>query len=304
MSSMYDPSYKKADVEFVRTGYGKDVVKVLSVKREGNYHHIKEIEADVQLTLKSRKDYIRGDNSDIIPTDTMKNTVHALAKLRGIRTIEEFALDICTHFLTSFHQVSRAQVYIKEVPWRRLEKDGLEHVHAFIHGGDATRFCVVEETQNEPAVIHSGIKDMQVLKTTQSGFEGFQKDRFTTLPEVKDRIFSTVVYAKWRYSTSRPINFDAVWNTVKDSILETFAGPYDRGIYSPSIQHSLYEAQCLSLSRVPEMEEIEIVMPNKHYFTIDMTKFGISNNNEVLLPTDNPYGNITGSVRRRFASKL
>lgn len=43
-----------------------------------------ELKANVQLTLNSRKDYLTGDNSDIIPTDTIKNTVHALAKLKGV----------------------------------------------------------------------------------------------------------------------------------------------------------------------------------------------------------------------------
>ncbi|XP_067845744.1 uricase [Heptranchias perlo] len=304
MSSSYSSGYKKDDMEFVRTGYGKDVVKVLTIRREGKQHYIKEVEANVQLTLKTLKDYIHGDNSDIIPTDTMKNTIHALAKLKGVQTIEGFALDICDHFLTSFQHVARIMVYMEEAPWRRLEKGSLEHVHAFIHNHVATRFCEVEQLQNELPVVHAGIKNMKVLKTTQSGFEGFRKDIFTTLPEMKDRVFSTVVYAKWRYSTPRHVNFDAAWNSVKDSIIETFAGPYDSGIYSPSVQKSLYDAQCLSLSRVPEMEEIEIVMPNKHYFTIDMTKLGIHNNDEVLLPVDNPSGNIMGTVRKRFASKL
>lgn len=304
MASKYHPAYQKGDVEFVHTGYGKEEVKVLVIRREGKCHYVKEIVANVQLTLKSLKDYMHGDNSDIIPTDTMKNTVHALAKLRGVRTIEEFALDICDHFLTSFNHVSRAKVYVQEVPWRRLQKGEVEHVHAFIHSGEATRFCEVEVIQNEPPVVHSGIRDMRVLKTTQSGFEGFRRDRFTTLPEMRDRVFSTVVYAKWRYATSRRANYDAAWNAVKDSILETFAGPYDSGSYSPSVQNSLYEAECLSLSRVPEIEEIEIVMPNKHYFTIDMSKFGIPKNNEVLLPVDNPSGNIAGTVRRRLVSKL
>uniref|UniRef100_UPI00398E8D5C uricase n=1 Tax=Pristiophorus japonicus TaxID=55135 RepID=UPI00398E8D5C len=304
MSRSYDPASKMGDVEFVRTGYGKDVVKVLTIRREGKHHYIKEIEATVQLTLKTLKDYMYGDNSDIIATDTMKNTIHALAKLKGIRTIEEFALDICDHFLTSFQHVARTMVYMQEVPWRRLEKGGTGHMHAFIHNPDATRFCEVEQFQNELPKVHSGIKDMRVLKTTQSGFEGFRKDRFTTLPEVRDRVFSTIVYAKWRYGTARPVNFDGAWNSVKDAIIETFAGPYDSGIYSPSVQNSLYNAQCLSLSRVPEMEEIEIVMPNKHYFTIDMTKFGIHKNDEVLLPVDHPSGNISATVRRRLASKL
>ncbi|XP_072366452.1 uricase [Scyliorhinus torazame] len=304
MSNSYYADYKKGDVEFVRTGYGKDVVKVLTIRREGKHHYIKEIEANVQLTLKTLKDYLHGDNSDIIPTDTIKNTIHALAKLKGIRTIEEFALDICDHFLTSFQHVSRAMVYMEEAPWKRLEKGAVGHVHAFVHNHEATHFCEVEQMQNEPPVVHAGLKDMKVLKSTQSGFEGFQKDRFTTLPEVKDRVFCTIVYAKWRYSTPRYANFDAAWNSVKDSIIESFAGPYGTGIYSPSAQNSLFKAQCLSLSRVPEMEEIEIIMPNKHYFTIDLTKFGIHQNNEVLLPLDNPSGSITGTLRRRPVSKL
>ncbi|KAI1891980.1 hypothetical protein AGOR_G00149290 [Albula goreensis] len=292
------------EVEFVRTGYGKNVVKVLYIRREGAHHSITELKADVQLTLKTRKDYLSGDNSDIIPTDTIKNTVHAVAKLKGVRTIEEFAMDICEHFLTAFKHVTRAKVNVEELPWKRLEKNGVEHSHAFIYSPDASRFCDVEQYLNESPVIHSGVRDMTVLKTTQSGFENFLKDRFTTLQEVKDRCFCTSVYARWRYNTHKDIPFDASWKTVKDTIIEKFAGPYDRGEYSPSVQKTLYDTQLLILDRVPEVEEIEIIMPNQHYFTIDMTKMGLSNKDEVLLPLDNPSGNITGTVRRKPRAKL
>lgn len=112
------------DVEFVRTGYGKNTVKVLVIRRQGSRHEIIELKADVELTLKSRKDYLAGDNSDIIPTDTIKNTVHALAKIKGVKNIEQFSLDICHHFLTSFNHVLRAKVHMEEAPWRRLEKMG------------------------------------------------------------------------------------------------------------------------------------------------------------------------------------
>ncbi|XP_043936164.1 uricase-like [Protopterus annectens] len=302
--SHYFSSNKDGDVEFVRTGYGKNAVKVLHIRREGKQHYIKEMEVNVQLTLNARKEYLYGDNADIIPTDTIKNTVHALAKLRGVKTIEHFAMDICNHFLTSFRHVRRVHVYIEEAPWRRLQKNGTGHVHAFIYSPEAVRFCNVEQYLNEPPVIHSGMKDMKVLKTTQSGFEGFYKDKYTTLPEVKDRCFSTVVYARWRYNKSSNIDFDYAWKCVTDSIIEKFAGPFDKGEYSPSVQKTLYDAQVLSLKKVPEIEEIEIVMPNKHYFTIDMSKMGLSNKDEVLLPLDNPSGNITGTIRRKHPSKL
>ncbi|XP_071777986.2 uricase [Centroberyx gerrardi] len=292
------------NVEFVRTGYGKNIVKVLYIRREGIHHYIIELKADVELTLKSRKDYLTGDNSDIIPTDTIKNTVHALAKLKGVKTIEQFSLDICHHFLTSFNHVLRAKVYMEEAPWRKLEKNGAEHAHAFIFSPEAWRFCDVEQNLNGAPVVHSGMKDMKVLKTTQSGFVGFLRDRFTTLQEAKDRCFCTSVYARWRYNKVQNIDFDAAWKCVKETIIEKFAGPYDRGEYSPSVQKTLYDTQVLVLDRVPEVEEIEIIMPNQHYFTIDMTKMGLTNKDEVLLPLDSPSGNITGTVRRKQLAKL
>ncbi|XP_029356787.1 uricase [Echeneis naucrates] len=292
------------NVEFVRTGYGKNAVKVLLIRRQGGYHSIIELKADVELTLRSRKDYLSGDNSDIIPTDTIKNTVHALAKIKGVKTIEQFSMDICNHFLGNFSHVLRAKVYMEEAPWRRLEKNGVEHAHAFIFSPEVCRFCDVEQKVNGIPVVHSGLKDMKVLKTTQSGFEGFLRDRFTTLQEAKDRCFCTSVYSRWRYSKAHGVDFDAAWKSVKEAIIEKFAGPYDRGEFSPSVQKTLYDAQVLVLNRIPEVEEIEIVMPNQHYFTIDMTKMGLNNKDEVLLPLDNPSGNITGTVRRTQQAKL
>ncbi|KAF5910052.1 uricase-like [Clarias magur] len=238
--------------EFVRTGYGKNEVKVLHIRRERNQHYIMELKANVQLTLNSVKDYVTGDNSDIIPTDTIKNTVQALAKIKGVKTIEGFALDICNHFLTAFKHVTRAKVNIEEAPWKRLEKNAVEHAHAFIFSPESWRFCEVEQYQNEKPVIYTGIKDMKVLKTTQSGFEGFLTDRFTTLQEAKDRVFCTSVYARWRYNQYHDINFDMAWKTVKESIIEKFAGPYTHGEYSPSVQKTIYDTQILVLERLPE----------------------------------------------------
>ncbi|KAM9692679.1 uricase isoform 1-T4 [Dama dama] len=292
------------EVEFVQTGYGKDMVKVLHIQRDGKYHSIKEVATSVQLTLSSKREYLHGDNSDIIPTDTIKNTVHVLAKFKGIKSIETFAMNICEHFLCSFNHVIRVQVYVEEVPWKRFEKNGVKHVHAFIHTPTGTHFCEVEQLRSGPPVVHSGIKDLKVLKTTQSGFEGFLKDQFTTLPEVKDRCFATQVYCKWRYHQGRDVDFEATWEAVRGIVLGKFAGPCDKGEYSPSVQKTLYDIQVLSLSQLPEIEDMEISLPNIHYFNIDMSKMGLINKEEVLLPLDNPYGRITGTVKRKLTSRL
>uniref|UniRef100_A0A3Q2CAJ8 Uricase n=1 Tax=Cyprinodon variegatus TaxID=28743 RepID=A0A3Q2CAJ8_CYPVA len=257
------------------------------IKRQGRHHYLIELNANVEITLKSRKDYLTGDNSDIIPTDTIKNTVHALAKIKGVNTIEQFSLDLCHHFLTSFNHVLRAKVYMEEAPWKRLNKNGVEHAHAFIYSPEACRFCDVEQNLGTP-VVHSGVKDMKVLKTTQSGFEGFLRDRFTTLQETKDRVFCTTVYSRWRYNKVQDVDFDAACCIFI--------------IYSPD---SLFLFLHLYTFLWPTfVEEIEIVMPNQHYFTIDMTKMGLNNKDEVFLPLDSPSGNITGTVCRKQRARL
>ncbi|XP_068095241.1 uricase-like [Hyperolius riggenbachi] len=304
MAEYYGGALKDSDVEFARTAYGKNAVKVLQIRRDGKWHFIKEIEADVQLVLQTKKDYLDGDNADIIPTDTVKNTVYALTKLKGIKTIEDFSLEICNHFLSSFRHVTKVRTYIQEAPWRRIEKDGVQHVHAFIYSPEGVHFCETEQNRGGQPIVSAGIKELRILKTTQSGFEGFLNDRFTTLQDVRDRCFSTVVNCRWKYNTYKGVNFEAKCQTMNRIILDKFAGPYDQGEYSPSVQKTLYDIQMLGLSNIPEIEEIELILPNKHYFTIDLSKFGLTNQDEVLLPSDKPYGNIIGSLRRRTPSKL
>lgn len=40
---------------------------------------------------------------------------------------------------------------------------------------------------------------------------------------------------------------------MKETITEKFAGPYDRGEFSPSVQKTLYDSQVLILQRIPEV---------------------------------------------------
>ena len=51
--------------------------------------------------------------------------------------------------------------------------------------------------------LHAGLRELQVLKTTQSGYEGFLHDKYTLLPDVKDRIMATSVTSTWRCGRKR-----------------------------------------------------------------------------------------------------
>ncbi|XP_072046161.1 uricase-like [Amphiura filiformis] len=294
-----------ADSRFVDDGtyYGKSCVKVLRLHQEGLQHYIREFEVTVHLGLLSRKDFIHGDNGDIIATDSQKNTVYALAKTKGLQSAEQFGLELCQHFLDTYYQVSNVRVHIEEAPWVRINQSGREHNHAFTLSHQATRYADAFQQRYKSPVVGGGLKNMKILKSTQSGFVGFVRDKFTSLPETKDRIFSTIVDCKWVYNDTR-VDFDKAWETVRSTILDIFAGPPVTGIYSPSVQNTLYIAEKQILEKIPQVERVDMEMPNVHYFLADLAKIGMQNNNEVFMPTEKPFGYIRGAIERHPKSKL
>ncbi|OXU21020.1 hypothetical protein TSAR_011367 [Trichomalopsis sarcophagae] len=284
-------------------GYGKNNVKLLYVHRENALRHeIREYEIDVHLRLSTQKDYLVGDNRDIIATDSQKNTVYLMAKKHGVNSPEEFAILLCSHFLYQYRHVEEVNVRVEEYPWSRHEVNGVAHNHAFVFTPTATRYCQVTQLRNESPRIRGGLKNLRVLKTTQSSFTDFIQDDYRTLPDANDRIFSTVVTASWDFSTASGVDFDEVWRTVKNCILENFAGPPNSGVYSPSVQNTLYLAERGVLSKIDQIFSIEMQMPNKHYFDIDLSKFSKlvpTENKEVYLPMDKPSGIIYAQLNRK-----
>ncbi|KAJ8673955.1 hypothetical protein QAD02_005217 [Eretmocerus hayati] len=284
-------------------GYGKSSVKLLYVHRENALRHeIREYEIDVHLRLTTQRDYLEGDNRDIIATDSQKNTVYLLAKKHGVKSPEEFGILLCSHFLYQYRHVEEVNINVEEYPWSRHQVDGRPHNHAFVFTPTATRYCQVMQLRNESPRIRGGLKNLRVLKTTQSSFTDFIQDDYRTLPDANDRIFSTIVTASWDFSTASGVDFDRVWHMVKDCILEKFAGPPETGIYSPSVQNTLYLTEKSILSRVSQISSIEMKMPNKHYFDVDLSKFSklvSTENKEVYLPVDKPSGIIYAQLNRK-----
>jgi len=294
--------------KFLDSGYGKSFVKLLHIKREGKCHIIKEFEVGTQLSLESKKDYIHGDNTDIVATDSQKNTVYIMAKKHGVRSPEDFGLLLCSHFLAKYPHVNKVKVTVEQFPWKRIKKGEVKHIHAFLALPDATRFCTVRQERSGIPRIESGLKDMRVLKTTQSSFVNFINDEFRSLPDMAERIFSTVVFAKWEYFTSKNLDFDVAWEIVRDAILSNFAGPPETGVYSPSVQNTLFITQKEVLQKIPQVSFIEMEMPNKHYYTADFSKFpstvGTTDNKEVFIPTEKPSGIIRCVLGRNLTAKM
>jgi urate oxidase len=140
--------------------------------------------------------------------------------------------------------------------------------------------------------VEAGIDDLLVLKTTNSGWEGFLRERFTTLPETNDRILATKITANWLYGDAN-VDFDRLWHGVRERILETFTNHY-----SPSVQNTLYRMGEAVLEGFPEIEKIHLSLPNKHHLLYDLERFGMENEGEIFHATSEPYGLIEGTVER------
>jgi len=272
--------------------YGKSRVRVMRVKRGSDTHELCEWSVQVLLEGDFEACFTEGDNSKILPTDTMKNTVYSLARSSRAQCMEDFAKELIDFLLVRNPQVSSAEVAIVEAPWNHLQIGGKSHSTTFVKGGGESQTTQVEKTRGGEFSVRAGLSDLIILKTAKSAFEGYIKDSLTTLPETKDRLFGTALQANWRYSSPK-LDFASARRKAREAVLAAFAGHN-----SKSVQHTLYEMAKQALAAVPEMREIELVMPNKHCLLADLSKFGQDNPNEIFVPTDEPHGQIEARICR------
>lgn len=279
-------------IKIISDNYGKARVRLLKVDRRTPRHELQNVTVKIALEGDFDEIHTAGDNALCLPTDTMKNTVYALAgQVKEIEEIETFGGRLAGHFLKNNEQVSRVVIDISEHGWDRMEFSGLEHDHSFTSGSGEKHIAKIDASR-ERTVVESGIEDLIVLKTTRSGFAGYLKDPYTTLPETTDRIFSTAIKAVWRYKNADAATRE-VFDGIRQTILETFAG-HD----SLSVQHTLYAMGEAVLGKYDGVEEITFSLPNIHFLPVDVSRFGLENDNCIFLPTDEPHGLIEARLGR------
>ena len=273
--------------------YGKSSVRVMKVKRDGPLHTVKEWKVEVLLCGDFESCFTVGDNSAILPTDTMKNTVYSRARASTAACIEDFALELAGFFLGRNTQVERVAIQVAGTSWENALVGGKPHASTFIRGSGEAETTTVTCDQGGVASVRSGLDGLVILKTAQSGFAGFIRDSLTTLPETTDRLFGTSMTAQWNYQAGG-LDFAALRGRLRASLIAAFA-EHD----SKSVQHTLYAMAQGALEAVPEILDVELGMPNKHCLLVDLSRFGQTNPNEIFVPTDEPYGNILARLCRK-----
>lgn len=280
-------------IELAENRYGKSRVRLLKVvhRPEGNDLH--EWTVQVLLTGDFDSAHYHGDNRKILPTDTMKNTVYYVARRSAARSMEDYAKDLIDFILPRNEQISAVNVCVEATTWKRLIVNGEPHPTSFMRGSGEVQMTTVSKEQGGAFYVNSGLKNLVIMKTAESAFEGYIKDELTTLQETKDRLFCTALTAEWQY-TQASIEFDATREQMRETMLKTFAEHNSR-----SVQETLYAMGRSALENVAVVDQIDLIMPNKHCLLVDLARFGETNANEVFVPTDEPAGHIEARVRRR-----
>ncbi|XP_074304189.1 uricase-2 isozyme 2 [Silene latifolia] len=291
--------------------HGKQRVRVGRVWKDPTTgsHHFVEWNVGISLLSDCIPSYVNDDNSDIVATDTMKNTVYVKAKECGKQiTAEDFAILLAKHFTSFYKQVTGAIVKVVEKPWKRVYIDGQPHKHGFELGSEKH---VAEVVLSKSGVlkVSSGIEDLALLKTTQSGFEGFIRDKYTLLPDTRERLLATAVTATWRYTfdnlesiPTKPLYFAERYLEVRKVLVDTFFGTPSKGVYSPSVQSTLYQMAKAVLNNFLVVSSIQLKMPNLHFLPVNLPNAQNPNvvkfADDVYLPTDEPHGSIEASLSR------
>ncbi|MFE5091490.1 factor-independent urate hydroxylase [Streptomyces sp. NPDC056638] len=300
-------SHRPRPVILGQNQYGKAENRVVRITRDGDTHHIKDLNVSIALSGDMDDVHYSGSNAHVLPTDTTKNTVYAFAQEHGIESAEQFGIHLARHFVTSQEPIKVARIRIQEYSWERIATSdnnsrfiGSDEVnHSFVRKGQELRTAQIT-FDGEKWEIISGLKDLTVMNSTNSEFWGYVKDKYTTLKEAYDRILCTDVSAAWRYNwtsdADRMPNWEKSYVQARKHILQAFAETY-----SLSLQQTLYQMGSRVINSRSEIDEIRFSLPNNHHFLVDLEPFGLKNDTDdgaVYFAADRPYGLIEATVLR------
>ncbi|ARP99935.1 factor-independent urate hydroxylase [Pseudorhodoplanes sinuspersici] len=271
--------------------YGKGRVRVMRIKKDGPVQEVRELNVKAMLTGGFAAAFTDHDNSAVISTDTVKNVVNIVARENLGLDTEAFGKVLAARFLDRYPQVESVRIELHEVKWVRMSIGGKPHPHSFVLDNNGQPFVIITASRAAMEVV-SGITGFTFMKSTESGWDQYYKDEYTTIAETRDRMCATAMDARWRWSRE-PEDFATANAKILSTMLEVFATTY-----SESVQDSLYRMGTAALAAVPEIEDISLACPNKHYLLINLQPFGLTNENAVFLPTDEPHGQIECTIGR------
>lgn len=272
--------------------YGKTAIRLATVARDGDRHRFTDLDLEVLLEGDFTAAFTDGDNTSVLTTDTMRGTCTALAR-EGVEHVAEYLQRVVDRLFVASPATERVRMRAIAHPWERLEVDGVPHTHGFRPAAGGSSVTTLTQERGLPPAVTGGIQGLRLLKTTGSAFSGYPKDRYTTLPETRERIMATTVEAAWG-TTEADLDHTALATAVP----ATFSAAFATHDASESLQHTLHTMGSAVLDAHPEVTWIRFRMPNEHHNLADLSPYDLDNPNQVYVVAGDPSGLIEGIVTR------
>lgn len=280
-------------IELAHNSYGESRIRLIRLMHRGGFHEVKDLTLDVRFEGDFDASHRQGENRAILPAETIKNTVYVLSRQYPAEAIEEFAFHLTEHFLTYNPQITRVDIRISERPWSRITMGDKGHASSFVSTADERRTTHIS-ARREKIILHSGLEDLQLMKTAGFSFSGFLRDPYTTLPENQQRILCASLAANWNYPSPEPeMPFSTIWHGARKTILETFAAHEGK-----SLQHTLYALAHAVLENFEAMSEIQLRILDNYCPAVDLKSFGMENDSELFVPIEELQGAASLVLRR------
>ena len=198
--------------------------------------------------------YLRGDNTGLIATDSMKNFIQAHTFEFTDFGLENYCRFIGRRFLDTYPQVEGLQMTAVQLPYA-----GLEGGVAFIPAGPDQAFARIEMTQERVVSAVSGIQGFKLLRLRGSSFQGFVRDQHTTLPDRPSRVLHMWLDMEWSYANLDAAFSDgAVTGRVRAIVMDVF-----KSFESASIQQIIHKMGTRIFADIPEIAELRFEANNR-----------------------------------------
>ena len=203
--------------------------------------------------------YLRGDNTGLIATDSMKNFIQRETFGFTESGLENYCRFIGRRFLDSYPQVEGLQMTAVQLPYA-----GLEGGVAFVPAGPDQAFARIEMTQERVVSAVSGIQGFKLLRLRGSSFQGFVRDQHTTLPDRPSRVLHMWLDMEWSYAPLDAAFSDgAVTRRTRAIVMDVF-----KSFESASIQQIIHKMGTRIFSDIPEISELRFEANNRTWDVI------------------------------------
>ncbi|MGH7468544.1 MAG: hypothetical protein ACRENP_11340 [Longimicrobiales bacterium] len=258
--------------------FGESAIRLVRLVHKGDRRELRDL--TVQLLLKGdfERGFTAGEALPLESEQAIADRVYALAHEHCGDQIEPFALLLSQHVLRFFPRVSETEVEIRERVWSRVLVGGRPHDHAFSASGEQRWTRVARTTDG--VQVESGFSALPILRIlTESGTQ-------------EGSLFSGDLTARWRYGWT-DVPYGLHWQQVRQVVLETFAnhaaGP---------TQQLLHDMAQAALDQTPAIVEMRFVLNVMRHRPADLSRSGVENDGNLLIPDAGPLGVIETTVLR------